>query len=93
MPPTVHKALFQWSDIIKSMKLPIGWYSEECQEANNKCFRNARLHNSRMTSRIHTNEDIIHQMMIQSDPLISSMKINEEKKCLKVYRSTGTINQ
>lgn len=80
MPPSVHKVLLHGSDIIKYLGLPIGCLSEEAQEANNKIFRKARAQNSRMKSRKCTNEDIMHYLMISSDPLISSIRIKQEKR-------------
>lgn len=74
MPPSVHKVLFHGADIISSLNLPIGLYSEEAQEARNKDFKNIREHHTRKMSRIHTNEDLIHGLLISSDPLISSFR-------------------
>lgn len=42
MPPSVHKLLFHGGDIIASLNLPIGLYSEEAQEARNKDFKRIR---------------------------------------------------
>lgn len=53
---------------------------EEAQEANNKIFRKTQAQNSRMKSRKNTNEDIMHYLLISSDPLISSIRIKEERK-------------
>lgn len=80
LPPSVHKVLLHGSKIIESFKLPIGLFSEEPQEANNKIFRKARADNSRMSERKFTNEDIMHQLLISSDPLISSRRIKENRK-------------
>ena len=74
MPPSVHKVLFHGSDIIKSLNLPIGLYSEEAQEARNKDFKRIREHHTRKMSRIETNEDLIHGLLISSDPVISSLR-------------------
>lgn len=80
MPPTVHKILIHGSSIVKSFNVPMGYFFEEPQEANNKIFRRARLTNCRMTDRISTNNDIIHHLMISSDPLINSMRIKEKRR-------------
>lgn len=74
MPPSVHKILFHGADIIASLNLPIGLYSEEASEARNKDFRQIREHHTRKTSRIDTNTDLIHGLLISSDPLISSLR-------------------
>lgn len=79
MPPSVHKVLVHGCNIIKHVGLPIGCLSEEAQEANNKIFRKARAHCNRMKSRKCTNEDIMHYLLIASDPVISNIRIKEEK--------------
>lgn len=80
MPPTVHKVLMHGGDIIMSSFLSIGRYSEEAQEANNKVFRDARSYNSRWSSRYNNNEDIIHYLLVSSDPLISSLRLKTDKQ-------------
>lgn len=82
MPPSVHKVLFHGADIIKSLNLPIGLYSEEAQEARNKDFKRIRQNNTRKTSRLETNEDLIHGLLVSSDPFISSLRTTFKKKAL-----------
>ena len=57
MPPCVHKVLLHGANIMKVFRLPIGWMSEEAQEANNKIFKEARLRFSRLFSHFACNED------------------------------------
>lgn len=83
MPTSVHKVLIHGAKIINFFDLPIGFYSEEAQEARNKDFRNIREHQSRKSSRENTNEDIIHWLLITSDPLITSMRKSTPKKHLE----------
>lgn len=80
MPVTVHKVLFHGVKIMEFFDLPIGYYSEEAQEARNKDFKRIRECNTRKTSRIDTNEDIIHGLLISSDPVISKLRNMKEKK-------------
>ena len=80
IPPSVHKILIHGSTVAKEFELPLGWYSEENQEANNKIFRKARANNSRVINRVQTNEDIIYQLLILSAPYIASLRIKEKKK-------------
>lgn len=80
MPPSVHKILIHGSAIMKTMILPIGYFSEEAQEAGNKVFKAARAHNSRKCSRISNNEDIIHHLLVSSDPVISKLRVLKNKK-------------
>jgi len=48
--------------------------SEEAQEARNKDLKNIREIYSRKYSRIETNEDLLHGLLVSSDPLISSLR-------------------
>lgn len=80
MPPSVHKVLMHGGDIIGKAIVSIGHLSEEAQEATNKIYKRARLNNSRTTSRKDNNEDIIHFLLISSDPLISSLRKKEEAR-------------
>lgn len=48
--------------------------SEEASEARNKDFRNVRERHTRKIGRIQTNEDIIHGLLISSDPHISNIR-------------------
>lgn len=74
MPPSVHKVLYHGVDIVKSFDLPIGFYSEEAQEARNKDFRRIRECNTRKMSRLDTNEDIVHALLVSSDPVIDRLR-------------------
>lgn len=82
MPPTVHRVLFHGRKIIYSLNLPIGLFSEEAQEARNKDFRRIRQNNTRKMNRLLTNEDVIHGLLISSDPYISSLRKTVKKKSL-----------
>lgn len=79
MPPTLHKSLIHGAKIIDHCILPIGQLSEEVQEASNKYFKKARLNNSRTCTRLANNEDVMHHLMISSDPLISSLRQKEKE--------------
>lgn len=81
MPPSVHKVLIHGSIVIKYALLPIGQLSEEAQESGKKDNLRYREHHSRKSSRINTNSDLIHYLLISSDPLISSL--SQPKKHLK----------
>lgn len=79
MPATVHKILFHGAEIIKYAIIPIGQLSEEVIEARHKEFRKYRLENSRKISRKATNEDLLHHLLISSDPVISSLRPDFKK--------------
>lgn len=77
---TVHKILFHGAQIMEFFDLPIGFYSEEAQESRNKDFKRIRECNTRKTSRIDTNEDIIHGLLVSSDPVINQLRKMPERK-------------
>ena len=73
MPVTVHKILIHGEKIIQNAIVPIGQLSEEAQESHNKEFRKFRECKPRKWNRKFTNEDILHNLLITSEPLISSL--------------------
>ena len=79
MPLSLHKVLKHGADILETFSLPIGWYSEEAQEANNKTFRKIRLQLNRMTNRTETNKDILKRLLIGSDPYVAIFRARREK--------------
>lgn len=96
MPASVHKILIHGPEIIENAIVPIGQLSEEAQEARNKDFKRFREHHTRKFSRTATNEDLLNNLLISSDPLISTLRpkqneknskeiFNETKKLLKIY--------
>lgn len=76
----MHKLLIHGRKIIEALDLAVGCLSEELQEANNKIFRRARSEHSQMCNREKTNEDIMHYLLISSDPLISKLRIKESRQ-------------
>lgn len=65
--------------------IPIGQLSEEAQEARNKESRRYREQFTRKTSRIDTNTDLLHILLISSDPLISSYRKLPQKKLVPFH--------
>lgn len=80
MSVSVHKILIHGADIIKNLSVPIGKLSEEAQEARNKDFKRTREFNTRKCSRIATNTDVLHSLLISSDPYITSLRKIQQKK-------------
>ena len=80
LPPTVHKLLEHSYAIAEHLELPIGSYSEEAQEAQNKELRKARLDHSCKVSRLNVMKNQMHYMLTRTDPVISS-------KSFKKYRT------
>jgi hypothetical protein len=67
----VHEALIHGSEVIRNAVLPIGQLSEEAQEAKNKDFKFVPEHHTRKISRTSANEDLLHYLLLSSDPVIS----------------------
>lgn len=98
MPASVHKVLAHGAAIIENLGIvPIGKLSEEAAEARNKDFRRYREHHSRKFCRKATNEDILNNLLISSDPHISKIRhklvrkhksLSEEAKSLLILRET-----
>ena len=82
MPVTVHKVSLHGKEIINAVMLPIGLLSEEAQEARNKDYKKYRLFHARKCNRVLTNTDVMHQLLISSDPFISSIRRQHKKKVL-----------
>ena len=60
--------------------LPIGQLSEEAAEARNKHFCLYRQNFARKFSREACNRDILNQLLLTSDPLITSSQPKIQKK-------------
>lgn len=74
MPSSLHKVLIHGAAIIQSATLPIGQLSEEAAEAKNKYFKIFRKDSSRKCSRTATNEDVLHSLLISSDPYLATLR-------------------
>ncbi|XP_050314983.1 uncharacterized protein LOC126749358 [Anthonomus grandis grandis] len=79
MPSSVHKVLVHGCDIIDFFELPIGQLAEDALEERHKEFRKIRLCNSRKTSRVNANTDIISTLLLTSDPELSSYRQSTKK--------------
>lgn len=80
MPVAVHKILLHGASVMKSFLIPIGQLSEEVQELRHKDLKNFREHFSRKISRSKTNEDMIHRLLLSSNPVISSLRPSKGRK-------------
>lgn len=80
MPSSVHQILLHGSGTIESACLPIGQLSEEAAEARNKDFKRFRQMFSRKCSRTATNEDVLHSLLVSSDPYLSSLRNQWNKR-------------
>lgn len=82
MPPSVHKILIHGADIMETFELPLGFYSEEALECNNKYFRKARSNHSRMFDRTKSNEDTFKHLLLCSDPYLATLREDRTTKLL-----------
>lgn len=74
MPLSVHKMLLHGAEVIEELCIPVGQSSEEGMEGKHKDLRRVRLHHTCKTSRVRINEDLIHWLLIMSDPIIASQR-------------------
>ena len=79
MPPTLHKLLEHGYQVADILDLPIGMYSEEAQEAQNKIIRNSRLDHTCKVSRLNVMTNLYHHLLIRTDPVISSISFVKHK--------------
>lgn len=91
MPASVHKLLFHSTDIIKNALVPIGQLSEEALEANHKFFRDYRENHSRKFSRESNNRDILNNLLLASDPIISSLRPKLKYKIKELLPEAQTL--
>lgn len=62
------------AEIMQHCLLPIGQLSEEVIEARHKEFRQYRRENTRKSNRRITNQNMLHSLLISSDPYITSLR-------------------
>lgn len=81
MSTTVHKVIIHdHIIIIEDALLPIGMLSEEVLYGRNKDFKYFHEHFSRKTSRIDTLRDVYNRLFLSSDPSISMIRPNCNKR-------------
>ena len=87
MPVSVHKMLMHGAEVVNDLCIPIGHSSEEGMEAKHKDLRKIRLHHTCKSSRIKINEDLVHWLLIMSDPIIASHRQikRTKRKALQPY--------
>ena len=67
MPSGVHYIFIHGADIIECLELPMGMYSEEALEANNKNIRAFREHHTRKFSRVATMTDLFYRLPLNGN--------------------------
>ncbi|KAK2577975.1 hypothetical protein KPH14_002674 [Odynerus spinipes] len=88
IPSTVHKVLVHGKQIIESCTFPVGSLSEEVQECRNKDYKRYRCLHSRKCNRIATNEDVLHMILLSSDPIITCLRPKPKKKIIPISEET-----
>lgn len=86
MPPSVHKILIHGADITENVSLRIGMMSEETLKARTNDFLKILEHHTRKNSRLNVMKDILHHLLIFSDPLISSKSKSNSKLAGKIIK-------
>ena len=80
MPVTLHRLLIHSAQIYESCILPIGMMSEEAAEVRNKDVSRYRLQHTRKMSRELEMTDLLHHLLLTSDPLISCSRAVDSRK-------------
>ncbi|CAF1142702.1 unnamed protein product [Brachionus calyciflorus] len=84
MPVSMHKLLVHSAQIIPNFDLPIGFYTEEAQEARNKDNKYIRLNHTRKINRKTTLTDQFNFLHVTSDPVISTLRMSFKRTKKKV---------
>lgn len=86
MSATLHKILVHSPQLVETSLMPLGCLGENASEARNKYYKKDRLGHARKDNRTNTLLDMYHRAMDSSDPLISSISLNERTKNFKKLR-------
>lgn len=87
----LHIILIHDKEIIESAALSIDSLSEEAQESRNKDYKYYRLHYTKKFSRLATNEDIFHNLLISSHPYIIHLRPKPRTKLLPLSEKAKTL--
>ena len=93
MIPNVHKLLIHGPSVVKHFLITIGQLSEDVQESRHKEFRKFRSEYAMKISRVNVNFDILHNLLVSSDPLITfkqKMLDHDIKELLMTSDPTST---
>ena len=86
LPVSIHKILMHGAETAKELILPISLMSEESQESCNKLYRRIRERHTRKNTLLHMTEDVIRTMMLQSDPILSNIRLTSyNRKTKKIH--------
>jgi len=68
IPPGIHTILFHSSQLLRLVPMPLGYWSEEAQEAINKQVKKFLRRHVRTDTEEHTNRDLMMRLLNVSDP-------------------------
>lgn len=91
MPASVHFILIHGADVMASMELPMGVYSEEALEARNKNIRSFREHRTRKFSTEATMTDLFNRLLLTGDAVFSSFKSTNPKHHKELSREVQQL--
>lgn len=77
MNATLHKVLAHGAEIIESLPLSLGMFTEEGAESRNKYYRKFREAHARKTSRAANMKDVFVRTLLSSDPIISKTSVEK----------------
>ncbi|KAG5884210.1 hypothetical protein JTB14_019358 [Gonioctena quinquepunctata] len=86
VPTIIRRVLIYGDIIIRDAIPPIGLISEDAQESKNKAMKTYRQGYTGKFPREQTMEDLFHQLLVSSDPYITSMRILSQKKIEDISR-------
>jgi len=71
---TIRTQNFSAPDVINYAVVPIGELSEEAAESKIKDIKMFRRLHTKKTSRIDTNTDLMHRLLLSSDPYVTGQR-------------------
>ncbi|XP_039969845.1 uncharacterized protein LOC120781694 [Bactrocera tryoni] len=93
MSATVHKILVHSAQIMEASLVPIGCLGENASEARNKFFKKDRIAHARKNSRSNNIVDVFNRAMDSSDPLLSSICLNNRTKNKLIRRVPHKVTE
>ncbi|KAE8739561.1 hypothetical protein FOCC_FOCC014944 [Frankliniella occidentalis] len=83
MTASVHTLLVHGPDFVKVAPVPLGLLSEEALEACHKRVRHIRKHHVQLWNRAAGMKDLIHGLLIASDPVTNTLRTPPKRKHLR----------
>ncbi|XP_049312286.1 uncharacterized protein LOC125778464 [Bactrocera dorsalis] len=93
MSATVHKILVHSAQIMEASLVPVGCLGENASEARNKFYKKDRIAHARKNSRSNNIVDVFNRAMDSSDPLLSSICLNNRTKNKLIRRIPHEVTE